>query len=152
MDNQIDRRYEFSIFSFKYIYIYIYIYIYVRYHLPFQHNELFHLSYMAVAGDQSGNKPTSQTRRAVPIVEVYHYFYHKSYVLITNSLSLVNTLSCKYNYFPHISWFVLLLSLLVFTNQNTTIYFESIENIYLTSVLFFILSNIYIYIYIYIYI
>ena len=38
------------------------------------------------------------------------------------SLSLVNTLSCKYNYyFPHISWFVLLLLLLVFTNQNTTL-------------------------------
>ena len=47
--------------------------------------------------------------------------YHKSYVLITNSLSLVNTLSCKYNYFPHISWFVLLLLQLVFTNQNTTV-------------------------------
>ena len=39
---------------------------------------------------------------------------------MTNSLSLVNTLSCKFNYFPHISWFVLLLLLLVFTNQNTT--------------------------------
>ena len=25
------------------------------------------------SGDQSANKPTSQTRRAVPIVEVYHY-------------------------------------------------------------------------------
>ena len=42
-------------------------------------------------------------------------------VLITNSLCLVNTLSCKYNYFPHISWFVLLLLLLVFTNPNTTL-------------------------------
>ena len=35
--------------NFVSIYIYIYIYIYVGYHLPFQHNELFHLPYMAVA-------------------------------------------------------------------------------------------------------
>ena len=33
----------------KYTYIHVYIYIYVGYHLPFQHNELCHLPYMAVA-------------------------------------------------------------------------------------------------------
>ena len=74
--------------------------VYVGYHQPFQHNELFHLTYMAVAEINLGI----------------------SHVLITNSLSLLNALSCKYNYFPHKSWFVLLLLLFVFTNQNTTIY------------------------------
>ena len=37
-------------------------------------------------GDQSGNKPTSQTRKAVPIVEVYHYS-------ITNPMFLLLTVS-----------------------------------------------------------
>ena len=81
----------------------------VGYQLPFQHNELFHLPYGS-SRDQSGDKPTSQTRRAVPIVEVYHYsITNPTFLLLT--VSLVNTLSCKYNYFPHISWFVLLLLL-----------------------------------------
>ena len=48
-------------------------------HLPFQHN--------GSSGDQSGeNKPTSETRRAIPIVEVYPYS-------ITNPMFLSLTVS-----------------------------------------------------------
>ena len=62
------------------------LYMAVGYHLPFQHNELFHLPYMAVAEISLRNKPTSQTRIAVPIVEVYHYS-------ITNPMFLLLTVS-----------------------------------------------------------
>ena len=53
---------------------------------PFQHNELFPSAIYGSSGDQSANKPTSQTRRAVPIVEVYHYS-------ITNPMFLLLTVS-----------------------------------------------------------
>ena len=52
------------------------------------------------------------------------YILTLSLILCSYRLFLVNTLSCKYNYFPHISWFVLLLLLLVFTNQNTTLWIQ----------------------------
>ena len=54
---------------------------------------------MAVA-EISRDKRTSQTGKAVPIVEVYHYSSTNPMFFITNSLSLVNTLSCNDNYFP----------------------------------------------------
>ena len=83
------------------------------------------------SGDQSGkDKLTSQTRRAVPIVEVYHYsITNPMFLLLTVSLSCKYS-SCKYNYFPHISWFVLSLLLLVFTNQNTTILNSDYSSLY----------------------
>ena len=57
----------------------------VGYHLPFQHNALCPSAIYGSSGDQSGkNKPTSQTRRAVPIVEVYPYS-------ITNPMFLLQT-------------------------------------------------------------
>ena len=82
----------------------------VGYHLPFRHNELVHLPYMAVAliPDQDESEIClrsvyfyeSETRRAFPIVEVYPNSIAN--VLTTNSLSLVNTLSCKYTISSHI--------------------------------------------------
>ena len=61
------------------------IMVIVGYHLPFQHNELFHSAIYGSSGDQSEkDKPTSQTKRAVPIVEVYHYS-------ITNPMFLLLT-------------------------------------------------------------
>ena len=47
---------------------------------------LFSIMSCSMSGDQSENKPTSQTRRAVPIVEVYHYS-------ITNPMFLLLTVS-----------------------------------------------------------
>ena len=64
-------------------------FISVGYHLRFQHNELGHLPYMAVALIPRGSSPDqsmSQTRRAVPIVEVYPYS-------ITNTMFLQLTVS-----------------------------------------------------------
>ena len=58
----------------------------VGYHLPFQLNELFHLPYMAVAEISLGRISLRQTRRAVPIVEIYHYS-------VTNSMFLLLTVS-----------------------------------------------------------
>ena len=86
-------------------------------HLPFQHNKLFHLPYMAVA--EISLRISLRVRPEEPFL-LLKYIITLSLILITNSLSLGNALFCKYNYLPHISWFVLLLLLLVFTNQNTT--------------------------------
>ena len=95
--------------------------IIVGYHLPFQHNKLFHLPYMAVA--EISLRISLRVRPEEPFL-LLKYIITLSLILYSyyqQSLSLVNTLSCKYNYFPHISWFVLLLLQLAFTNQNTTI-------------------------------
>ena len=55
-------------------------------HQPFQHNELFHLPYMAVAEISLGISLRVRPERAVPIVEVYHYS-------ITNPMFLLLTVS-----------------------------------------------------------
>ena len=91
----------------------------VGYHLPFQYNELFHLPYMAIAEISLGR--SVRVRPEEPFL-LLKYILTLSLILcfINNNVCLVNPLSCKYNYFPQISWFVLLLLLLVFTNQNTT--------------------------------
>ena len=46
--------------------------------------------------------------------------------LSTNSLSIENTFPCEYNSIPLISWFVFLLILQAFTNQNATEVFHNV--------------------------
>ena len=70
----------------------------VGYHLPFQHNELFHLPYMAVAEISLGIRLRVRPKEPFLLLK-YIITLSLILVLIANSLSLVNTLSCKYNYF-----------------------------------------------------
>ena len=67
--------------------------MFVGYHLPFQHNELGHLPYMAVALIPSAPVQTSlkpvyvyESEEPFPIVEVYPYS-------ITNTMFLLLTVS-----------------------------------------------------------
>ena len=82
-------------------------YITVGYHLPFRHNELVHLPYIAVVTNTSRveGEETILITEANIIVGLYPYsVFTNPMFLSTNSLSIVNT------FFPvnitRISWFV----------------------------------------------
>ena len=68
------------------LYIYPSLFLSVGYHLPFQHNKLFHLPYMAVAEINLRISLRVRPEENVPIVEVYHYS-------ITNLMFLLLTVS-----------------------------------------------------------
>ena len=116
---------NFSVFGLSII-------IWVGYQLPFQHNELGHLPYMAVAQIPRGSSPDpsemsmSQSRRAVPIVEVYPYSITNTMFLLTNSLSLVNTLPVNITIFltyRGLSYYYYYLCSLTRTQQYESLYF-----------------------------
>ena len=108
----------------------IWMMIHVGYHLPFPHNDLVHLQYIVVATNTSSLKGSRRWTAASYNGSQYYcwtislslFYVHWSYVLVTNSLC------CKYfspvniTLFPHKSWFLSLLLLHAFTNQNATIH------------------------------
>ena len=72
----------------------------VGYHLPFRHNELVHLLFIAVATNTSRleGEELLLITEANNIVGLYPYSVFTNLIFLsTNSLSIVNTFPCEYN-------------------------------------------------------